>query len=136
MSIELVQRLFVAAEQLDEHALVACLHERCVFHTQPLPEWTAARGLSSVRRHLRVLLWWVSEFRVLGISRTMPIGDALYVERVERLRVLGRTVELEVAAVFRFRDGRILLWQDRVSVRALLRQLFWPRRGRRAAVRQ
>ncbi|UUY10210.1 nuclear transport factor 2 family protein [Pseudomonas sp. J452] len=128
MSMQLVLRLFTAAERLDVQAIATCLHERCVFHNQPLPKWTAARGLPAVRRQLRSLLWLVREYQVLDIRQAAFVGDALVVERFERLRVFGRNIELEVMAVFRFRDERIVLWQDSFSLRALLRQLFWPRR--------
>ncbi len=124
MSAQLVLSFVAAAERLDMAAMLKCLHPDCEFRNQPLPGWTVARGLPAVSRQLRALLWLVRDFKVLSIRKVKQVDGVLSFVRSERLNVLGRIVDLEISAEFRFRDGRIVYWQDDFSLGELRSVLF------------
>jgi limonene-1,2-epoxide hydrolase len=59
------------------------------------------------------------EFEVLGIASS---GDLVFTERIDRFRMMGKTVALPVAGVFQVRDGKIAAWRDYFDMQSWLRQ--------------
>ena len=59
------------------------------------------------------------EFEVLAIASS---GDLVFTERIDRFRMMGKTVALPVAGVFQVRDGKIAAWRDYFDMQSWLRQ--------------
>ena len=123
-----VRRLFEAAADLDLDHIARYLHEECRYWNLPLPAWTAGKGRRSTLRQLRALSVVVSEYRVLEYIQLTAGERVVVVDRLECLRILGVRCRLRVVALFEFRDGKILSWNDDFSMRDLsvgfLRGLF------------
>jgi limonene-1,2-epoxide hydrolase len=56
------------------------------------------------------------EFKILALAAS---DDVVFTERVDRLSMGGRPVELPVAGVFELRDGKIVAWRDYFDMAAL-----------------
>ena len=61
-----------------------------------------------------------TEFEVL---RQAASGNVVMNERVDRLEVFGKRVEIPVAGVFEVADGKIRLWRDYFDLQAFTAQM-------------
>jgi limonene-1,2-epoxide hydrolase len=56
------------------------------------------------------------------VIRQAAQGDLVFNERLDRFRIDGAWLEIQVAGVFEFRDGKIALWRDYFDLDAWRRQ--------------
>jgi limonene-1,2-epoxide hydrolase len=89
--------------------------EGAVYHNMPMDP---AVGADAIRAVLQLFVSGPGavEFEVLAVAAS---EDLVFTERVDRLSLGGRSVELPVAGVFQLRDGQIVAWRDYFDMAAL-----------------
>jgi len=110
---------FCAAWQrrnLDE--LLGYFTPDAVYHNMPLEP---LHGLAAIRETISMFMTPAEhiEFEMLGIAST---GNLVFTERVDRFRIMGKTVALPVAGVFEVRGGKIVAWRDYFDMQTWMKQ--------------
>ena len=116
---EKVIRDFCAAwkrKNIDE--LLGFFAPDAVYHNMPLEPVT---GIDAIRQtfNMFVVPAEAVEFEMLGIASS---GDLVFTERVDRFKMMGKTVALPVAGVFQLRHGKIAAWRDYFDMQTWLKQ--------------
>jgi len=120
MSPEQTVNAFIAAvERGDLEGALSHLSPDCEYDNVPMSK---AIGTEEIRG---VLAMFVSpdqktEFEIV---RQAASGDLVMNERIDRLQIGDKHVELAVAGVFEVRDGRIVLWRDYFDLATLTGQM-------------
>ncbi len=102
-------RQFVAAwSRLDVNELVDWFTPDGVYHNMPL---APVVGHEALRPFVAGFLasWESTEWEVLNIVGN---GNLVMAERVDRIIINGKSVNLPCCGVFEMRDGKIALWRD------------------------
>ncbi len=92
----------------DIEEILSWFTEDGIYHNIPMP---AAVGLDAIRNLLGMIVA-PSESIEFDILRIASAGDIVFTERIDRLLMGGRMIELPVAGVFEVRDGKIAAWRD------------------------
>jgi len=89
-----------------------------VYHNIPLEPLT---GVDAIRQTIGMFATPAEsiEFEMLAIASS---GDIVFTERVDRFKMMGKTVELPVAGVFEIRNGKIAAWRDYFDMQTWVRQ--------------
>jgi limonene-1,2-epoxide hydrolase len=117
----LLRRLFDDLERLDFAAVAAHCAEDCVYEDVPF-EAATVRGPEAVRAKLEMGLGTLERLPTT-IHELLESGDTIMIERTEVWHhPTGERATLPVAAVFKFRDGKITLWRDYWDARTLFSQ--------------
>jgi limonene-1,2-epoxide hydrolase len=114
-------RLFADLDRLDFAAVAARCADDCVYEDVPFAEATAV-GPEAIRAKLALGLETLERIPTT-IHELVEDGDTMMVERTEVWHHRsGERATLRVAAVFKFRDGKLVLWRDYWDARTLLAQ--------------
>jgi limonene-1,2-epoxide hydrolase len=116
-----LRQLFVDLDRLDFAAVAAHCAQDCVYEDVPYAEATVV-GPEAIRAKLALGLGTLERIPTT-IHELVEDGDTILVERTEVWHHrTGERATLRVAAVFKFRDGRLTLWRDYWDARTLLSQ--------------
>jgi limonene-1,2-epoxide hydrolase len=116
-----LRQLFVDLGRLDFAAVAAHCADDCVYEDVPYAEATVV-GPEAIRAKLALGLGTLERIPTT-IHELVESGDTILVERTEVWHHrTGERATLRVAAVFKFRDGRLVLWRDYWDARTLLGQ--------------
>jgi limonene-1,2-epoxide hydrolase len=116
-----LRQLFRELERLDFDAVAARCAEDCVYEDVPYAAATV-RGPAAIRAKLALGLGRLERLPTT-IHELVESGDTVLVERTEVWHhKTGERATLPVAAVFKFRDGKLTLWRDYWDARTLLSQ--------------
>jgi len=116
-----LRQLFVDLERLDFDAVASHCTEDCVYEDVPFAEATVT-GPAAIRAKLALGLGTLERLPTT-IHELLETGDTIMVERTEVWHhPTGERATLPVAAVFKFRDGKIALWRDYWDARTLFAQ--------------
>ena len=114
-------RLFADLDRLDFAAVAARCADNCVYEDVPFAE-AAAVGPEAIRAKLALGLETLERIPTT-VHELVEDGDTMMVERTEVWHHRsGERATLRVAAVFKFRDGKLVLWRDYWDARTLLVQ--------------
>jgi len=116
-----LRQLFVDLERLDFAAVAAHCTEDCSYEDVPFDAATAV-GHDAIRAKLELGLATLERLPTT-IHELVENGDTMMVERTEVWHhPTGERATLRVAALFKFRDGRITLWRDYWDAKTLFVQ--------------
>ena len=116
-----LRQLFVDLDRLDFDAVAGHCTNDCVYEDVPFVEATVT-GPPAIRAKLELGLGTLDRIPTT-IHELVESGDTLMVERTEVWHhPSGERATLRVAAVFKFRDGKIALWRDYWDARTLFAQ--------------
>ena len=116
-----LRRLFVDLERLDFAAVAAHCTADCVYEDVPYAEATVV-GPEAIRAKLEMGCGMLEKLPTT-IHELVESGDTMLVERTEVWHHrTGERATLRVAAVFKFRDGRLTHWRDYWDARTLFSQ--------------
>jgi limonene-1,2-epoxide hydrolase len=114
-------RLFADLDRLDFAAVAARCADDCVYEDVPFAAATAV-GPEAIRAKLALGLETLERIPTT-VHELVEDGDTMMVERTEVWHHRsGERATLRVAAVFKFRDGKLVLWRDYWDARTLLAQ--------------
>jgi len=117
----LLRTFFSDLERLDLDAVASHCAADCVYEDVPFAEATVT-GPEAIRAKLEMGLAALKGLPV-AIHEILVDGDTAMVERTEVwLHPGGERATIRVAAVFKFREGKIVLWRDYWDAPTLLRQ--------------
>ena len=117
----LLRDLFADLDRLDFGAVAARCAADCIYEDVPFAEATAV-GPEAIRAKLALGLGTLERIPTT-IHELIEDRDTIMIERTEVWHHPGgERATLRVAAVFKFRDGRIVLWRDYWDARTLLSQ--------------
>lgn len=116
-----LRQLFADLGRLDFAAVASHCADDCVYEDVPFAEANVT-GPEAIRAKL-VLGLGTLERLATTIHELIEDGDTTMVERTEVWHnPTGERATLKVAAVFKFRDGRITLWRDYWDAKTLFAQ--------------
>ncbi len=116
-----LRQLFRDLDRLDFDAVAARCAEDCVYEDVPY-EAATVRGRAAIQAKLALGLGNLERIPTT-IHELIERDDTLLVERTEVWHhKSGERATLRVAAVFKFRDGELVLWRDYWDARTLLSQ--------------
>ena len=118
---ETLRRLFADLDRLDFDAVAGHCAEDCVYEDVPFAAATVT-GPAAIRAKLELGLGTLVRIPTT-IHELLEDGDTVMVERTEVCHHRsGERATLRVAAVFKFRDGKIVLWRDYWDAKTLFAQ--------------
>ena len=116
-----LRQLFVDLDRLDFAAVAAHCTGDCVYEDVPFDAATAV-GPDAIGAKLELGLGTLERIPTT-VHELIEDGDTIMVERTEVWHHrTGERATLKVAAVFKFRDGRIALWRDYWDAKTLFAQ--------------
>ena len=116
-----LRQLFADLDRLDFAAVSSHCAEDCVYEDVPFAAATVT-GPEAVRAKLELGLGTLERIPTT-IHELVEEGDTIMVERTEVWHHrTGERATLKVAAVFKFRGGKITLWRDYWDARTLFAQ--------------
>lgn len=116
-----LRQLFADLDRLDFEAVAAHCTDDCVYEDVPYAEATAI-GPAAIRAKLELGLGTLERIPTT-IHELVEDGDTILVERTEVWHHRsGERATLRVAAVFKFRAGKISVWRDYWDARTLFSQ--------------
>jgi limonene-1,2-epoxide hydrolase len=116
-----LNRLFTDLDRLDFAAVAGHCAEDCVYEDVPFAAATVT-GPEAIRAKLELGLGTLLRIPTT-VHELIEQGDTVMVERTEVWHHRsGERATLPVAAVFKFRDGKIVLWRDYWDAKTLFSQ--------------
>jgi limonene-1,2-epoxide hydrolase len=116
-----LQRLFIDLDKLDFAAVASHCADDCVYEDVPFDAATVV-GPAAIQAKLELGLGTLERIPTT-IHELLEAGDTLMVERTEVWHHRsGERATLKVAAVFKFRDGKLTLWRDYWDAKTLFAQ--------------
>jgi limonene-1,2-epoxide hydrolase len=116
-----IRQLFVDIDHLDFAAVASHCADDCVYEDVPL-EMATAVGPEAIRAKLEMGLSSLARLPTT-VHELLEAGDTIMVERTEVWHhKTGERATLHVAAVFKFRDGKITIWRDYWDAQTLFSQ--------------
>jgi limonene-1,2-epoxide hydrolase len=113
--------LFSDLDRLDFEAVSRRCADDCVYEDVPYPEATVV-GPEAIRAKLALGLGTLERIPTT-IHELVEEEDTILVERTEVWHHrTGERATLRVAAVFKFRDGKLTLWRDYWDAKTLFSQ--------------
>jgi limonene-1,2-epoxide hydrolase len=109
MNNEETVRAFVAAwSRLDVDELIDFFCEDGVYHNMPVEPVT---GHASLRAFIAGFIgaWDSTDWEIVNLQAD---GERVFVERIDRTVVAGKSVDLPCCGVFEMRGGKIAVWRD------------------------
>jgi limonene-1,2-epoxide hydrolase len=117
-----MKRLFADLERVDLAAVAAHCSDDCVYEDVPFAEVATAVGPDAIRAKLEMGLASLERLPTT-IHEIVENGDTMMVERTEVWHhKSGERATLRVAAVFKFRAGKICVWRDYWDAKTLFAQ--------------
>jgi ketosteroid isomerase-like protein len=121
-NVQCLRQLFADLERIDLAAVSGHCADDCVYEDVPYPEVATAVGPAAIRAKLEMGLGQLERLPTT-IHELLESGDTIMVERTEVWHHRsGERATLRVAAVFKFRDGKVCLWRDYWDAATLLSQ--------------
>lgn len=118
---ECLRQLFMDLERLDFDAVAGHCADDCAYEDVPFDAATV-RGPEAIRAKLEMGLGTLERLPTT-VHELLENGDTMMVERTEVWHhPSGERATLRVAAVFKFRDGKITLWRDYWDAKTLFAQ--------------
>ena len=119
--LDIVRQFMKLMEPLDYDAALKMVSADCEY-TNPPPFGTVS-GPGGIRAVLEPFFapTLENEFKVL---RQSVSGSIVFLERLDRHRLVDKWVELPVTGVFEVRDGLIIYWRDYFDTATIISQ--WP----------
>jgi limonene-1,2-epoxide hydrolase len=118
---DLLRRLFADLERLDFAAVAGHCAGDCVYEDVPFDAATVT-GPEAIRAKLAMGLGTLERLPTT-IHELVEDGDTMLVERTEVWHhPTGERATLRVAAVFKFRGGKLTLWRDYWDAKTLFDQ--------------
>lgn len=119
--MDVAKKFLKAMEPLDYDTALRLVSASCEY-TNPPPIGTV-HGPAAMRAVLEPFFapTLENEFRVL---RESVAGPVVFLERLDRHRLVDKWVELPVTGVFEIHDGLITYWRDYFDAATILSQ--WP----------
>jgi limonene-1,2-epoxide hydrolase len=116
---QLVGEFIAAVERGDVDAALGYLTEDCEYDNVPMSK---AIGHEAIRTTLAMFVGpdQKTEFEVLRQAAT---GNVVMNERIDRLEVFGKHVEIPVVGVWEIRGDKIALWRDYFDMQGFNAQL-------------
>ena len=116
-----LRQLFVDLDRLDFEAVASHCTDDCVYDDIPFAAATVT-GPAAIRAKLEMGLGTLERIPTT-IHELVENGDTIMVERTEVWHHRsGERATLRVAAVFKFRDGKLTLWRDYWDAKTLFAQ--------------
>ncbi len=116
-----LHQFFADLDRLDFAAVAGHCAADCRYDDMPYPEATVV-GPDAIRAKLEMGLGMLERIPTT-IHELVESGDTVMVERTEVWHHrTGERATLPVAAVFKFRDGKITLWRDYWDAKTLFSQ--------------
>lgn len=84
---------------------------------------TTVRGREAIYEHYKAQVSVITdcEFDILAVA---SIGNTVFTERIDRMKVTGAPIELPVAGVFEVDDaGKLTAWRDYFDLNTVMTQL-------------
>jgi limonene-1,2-epoxide hydrolase len=118
---ETIVRGFLAAwGDGDARKLADYFTENAVFQMMPRD---AVMGREAIHEDFKAQLAWTTDC-AFEITAVASIGDIVFTERIDRMKVAGARVELPVAGVFEVNDeGKLTAWRDYFDMNVVMQQL-------------
>jgi len=118
---ETIVREFLAAwGEGDARKLADYFTEDAVFQMMPRD---AIRGREPIHEDFKAQLAWTTDCD-FEISSVATVGNTVFTERIDRMKVAGAPVELPVVGVFEVSDdGKFYAWRDYFDMNAVMSQL-------------
>ena len=116
---ELVNGFIAAIEGGDLDAALGYLSAGCEYDNVPMSK---VIGHDAIRETLTMFVGpdKKTDFEVVRQAAT---GNVVINERIDRIEVFGKRVEIPVAGVFEVADGKITLWRDYFDLGAFNAQM-------------
>jgi limonene-1,2-epoxide hydrolase len=108
-SNEQIVRDFIGAwSRLNVDELLAYFTEDGVYYNMPI---APVSGHKQLRPFIAAFLkgWTATEWDILNV---VSAGDVVIAERLDRIRVGDKAVNLPCCGVFEMQDGKIKVWRD------------------------
>ncbi|MFQ5665384.1 MAG: nuclear transport factor 2 family protein [Candidatus Binatia bacterium] len=116
-----LRQLFTDLDRLDLGGVASHCTDDCVYEDVPFPEATVT-GPDAIRAKLELGLGTLERIPTT-IHELVEDGDTMLVERTEVWHHrTGERATLKVAAVFKFREGKVALWRDYWDAKTLFAQ--------------
>ena len=118
---QIVRQFLKDMERLDYAAAMQRVSADCEYINPP--PFGAVYGPAGVRAVLEPFFapTLENQFKILSQATAGPV---VFLERLDRLRLADKWVELPVTGVFEVRDGRIVRWRDYFDTMTILPH--WP----------
>ena len=112
---EVIRQFCAAFARRDVDELCAFFTPDAVYHNIPM---APAKGIEAIRSSLELFVPGSPyvEFEMINLASD---GDLVFTERVDRMELGGKAIELPVAGVFEVNGGRITAWRDYFDVQML-----------------
>jgi limonene-1,2-epoxide hydrolase len=103
-----IREFIDAWPRLDPDELAGWFTEDGVYHNMPSGP---VQGRETIRGFIAGFIrpWAETRWEVVSL---VADGDTVIAERIDRIRVAEKWIELPCCGVFQLRDGRIALWKD------------------------
>lgn len=116
-----LRQLFIDLDRLDFDAVASHCNAECVYDDIPFAAATVT-GPAAIRAKLEMGLGTLERIPTT-IHELVENGDTIMVERTEVWHHRsGERATLRVAAVFKFRGGKLTLWRDYWDAKTLFAQ--------------
>jgi limonene-1,2-epoxide hydrolase len=117
-----LRQLFADLERLDFAAVASHCAADCVYEDMPYFDEARAIGPEAIAAKLHFGMNSLERLPTT-IHELVESGDTMLVERTEVWHhPSGERATLPVAAVFKFRDGKLVLWRDYWDTKTLFSQ--------------
>ena len=118
---EAIVREFLGAwGEGDARKLADYFTENAVFQMMPRD---AVYGREPIHEDFNAQLAWTTDCD-FEITKVATVGDTVFTERIDRMKVAGAPVELPVVGVFEVNDdGKFTAWRDYFDMNAVMAQL-------------
>lgn len=115
---KLVREFCAAWARRDVDAILRYFDADAVYHNIPMEP---VKGHAGIRRVLETFVppSQSIEFQILHLAAAGPV---VFTERVDRLTMGAKKIELPVAGVFEIREGKIAAWRDYFDLQTWLEQ--------------
>jgi limonene-1,2-epoxide hydrolase len=118
---EAVVREFLGAwGEGDARKLADYFTEDAIFQMMPRD---SVRGREPIHEDFKAQLAWTTDCD-FEITTVATVGNTVFTERIDRMKVAGAAVELPVVGVFEVGDdGKFTAWRDYFDMNAVMAQL-------------
>ncbi len=118
-NIALANNFFQAWNRRALNTILDCLAEDCVYHTLPMEP---VRGRASIEAYIAPVIAQSSAIEWVVIAIAEDEQGRVLNERLDRLRINGRWLEIPLMGVLEFGGGKISLWRDYFDLQDYQRQ--------------
>lgn len=118
-NIALAHAFFQAWNERALDTILDCLAEDCVYHNMPMEP---VLGRASIEAYIAPVIARSSAIEWIVKAIAEDEQGRVLSERLDRLQINGRWLEIPLMGVFEFSNGKISLWRDYFDLQDYLRQ--------------